>query len=131
MLLRQFGVFFLTAQAIGAALWWCMLLGWPASRVWFMAKGAPDPTLLAFAAPDIVLFIGSSAASGYGLWANRRWGWPLLCVHAGAAGYAALYCWGLTGLTGGDGLAGSILMLPSLIIPGLLAVGLRPRGGPC
>ena len=131
MRLRRYGIWFLTAQALGAAAWWCLLLGWPAARGPFLAAGAPDATLLAFAAPDAILFIGTSAASAYGLWANRGWGWPLLCAHAGAAGYAALYCWGLTVVSGGDGLVGAVLMSPSLVVPGLLAVGLRPRGGPC
>jgi hypothetical protein len=97
-----------------------------------MVTGAPDSTLLAFAAPDGILFIGAAGASAYGFWAGRRWAWPLLCVHAGAAGYAALYCWLLVGLTGGDGLLGAVLMSPSLIIPGLLVWELRPEGGgPC
>ena len=53
-------------------------------------------------------------------------------AHAGAAGYAALYCWALVGLTGGDGLLGAVLMSPSLVVPGVLAWGLRPGGGrPC
>jgi hypothetical protein len=130
MSLRRFGIWFLTAQALGASVWWGLLLGWPAARVPFLIRGAPDSTLLAFAVADGVLFIGTSAASAYGLWVNRGWAWALLCVHAGAAGYAALYCWGLTVLTG-DGLLGAALMSPSLVVPGVLAVGLRPRGGPC
>ena len=129
--LRGFAVCYLMAQAVGAAAWWGLLLGWPASRASFLAEGAPDSTLLAFAAADAVLFVGTAAASAYGLWARRAWGWPGLCVHAGAAGYAALYCWTLTGLTGGDGLLGAALMSPSLVVPGLLAVRLRPRGKPC
>lgn len=131
MSLRRFGLWFLIAQAVGATAWWFCLLVWPASRPLFMARGAPDSTLLAFTAADGVLFVGTAAASAYGLWANRGWRWPLLCVHAGAAGYAALYCWGLVALTGGDGLLGAALMSPSLVVPGLLAVGLRPRGAPC
>lgn len=131
MSLRQFGIWFLGLQAIGACAWWVVMLAWPAMRTPFMAVGAPDATLLAFFAADGVLFIGTAAAGACGLQANRRWAWPVLCAHAGAAGYAALYCWGLTALTGGDGLLGAVLMSPSLFVPGLLVVGLRPRSGSC
>jgi hypothetical protein len=126
---RRPGALFLLAEAAGATLWWCVLLGWPGSRYWFMAQGAPDATLLAFAAADGLLFVGTAGAAAYGLWTRRPWAWPVLCVHAGAAGYAALYCWALVCLTGGDGLLGAALMSPSLIVPGVLAWGLRP-GGP-
>jgi hypothetical protein len=131
MLARRLGVWFLLAQAVGAAVWWGLLLFWPASRAPFLVSGAPDATLFAFVAADAVLFIGTSAVCAFGLWAQRRWAWPLLCAHAGAAGYAALYCWALVALTGGDGLLGAVLMSPSLVIPGALAWRLRPGGGAC
>lgn len=115
-------------QAVGAAAWWCVLLAWPASRAAFAARGAPEVTLLAFGVADGVLFVGASAACAAGLWLRRRWAWPLLCVHAGAAAYAALYCWTLTGLTGGDAPLGALLMTPSLIVPGVLVWKLRPAG---
>ena len=122
----------LTAEAVGATLWWGVMLGWPAARTPFLARGAPDVTLLAFAAPDGALFIGTAAASAFGLRTGRRWAWPVLCAHAGAAGYAALYCWALAGLTGGDGLLGAALMTPSLVVPGVLVWTFRPGGsGPC
>jgi hypothetical protein len=131
MSLKRVGICFLIAQAAGATLWWGLLLVWPASRPLFMAKGAPDATLLAFAGADGLLFIGTAALSAYGLWTNRVWACPLLCVHAGAAGYAALYCWGLVALTAGDGLLGAMLMSPSLFFPGLLAIGLWSQRASC
>lgn len=131
MTMRRLGIGFLVAQAVGASVWWGVLLAVPASREAFLAPGAPDTTLLAFAAADGILFVGTAAAAAYALWASRAWAWPLVCVHAGAAGYAALYCWGLVAFTGGSGLLGAALMSPSLIVPGLLAVGLRPRGTAC
>lgn len=131
MTLRRFAVAYLLAQAFGAAVWWGLLLAWPPSRGPFLAKTAPDVTLLAFGVADGVLFIGTSSACAFGLSARRGWAWPLLCVHAGAAGYAALYCWTLTALTGGDGWLGTVLMSPSLVLPGVLAVRLKPRGEAC
>lgn len=118
---RQIAIAFLIAQSAGAAVWWCMLFAWPESRSLFMAKDAPDATLLAFVAADLALFAGTSAACAYGWWARRSWTGPWLCVHAGAAGYAALYCATLTLLTRGDGLLGAVLMSPSLVVPPWLA----------
>lgn len=129
MSVRRAAVWFLMAQAVGATLWWCALLIWPETRALFLAKGAPDSTLLAFGVADGILFIGVAGASDYGFWAGRRWAWPALCIHAGAAGYAAIYCWTLVGLTGGDGLLGDVLMSPSLVVPEILIWRLRPEGG--
>ena len=129
MTVRRFGVVFLLVQATGAAVWWALLLAWPPSRLPFKAAGAPDSTLLAFGVADGLLFVGASAACGYGLARHRRWAWPLLCVHAGAANYAALYCGMLFALTG-DGWLGAALMSPALAVPGWLAWKLRPQGGP-
>ena len=130
MSIRAFAIAFLLAQAAGACAWWAVLAAWPPSRAYFRAEGAPDATLLAFGPADLLLFAGASAASGYGFWTGRRWAWPLLCAHAGAAAYAALYCWGLAALTG-DGLLGALLMSPSLVVPVFLAWRLRPPGAAC
>jgi hypothetical protein len=131
MTVRRFGTFFLAAEAAGATAWWAVLLMWPPARGPFLAATAPDVTLLAFAAPDGVLFVGTAAAGAYAVWGRRSWAGPVLWAHAGAAGYAALYCWALAGLTGGDGLLGAVLMSPSLVVPGLLAARLRAGGGRC
>ncbi|MGL6075493.1 MAG: hypothetical protein ACRC8S_15170 [Fimbriiglobus sp.] len=131
MLLRRAAVGYLLLQALGASAWWVMLLGWPTSRKHFLASGAPDATLLAFGLPDAILYMTTSLATAYGLATKRVWAWPLLLIHAGAAAYAGLYCWALTAITGGDGLWGALLMTPSVIIPGVLTILLKPRGEPC
>jgi uncharacterized SAM-binding protein YcdF (DUF218 family) len=124
--MRRLAVAYLILQAAGAFLWWVILLAVPLSRPYFRAADAPDSTLLAFGVADALLFIGTSAVAGIGLHLRRRWAWPVLCVYAGAAGYAALYCWTLTALTG-DAALGAILMTPSLVVPGLLVWQFRPR----
>jgi hypothetical protein len=132
MSLRLLAVVFLLAEAVGASIWWCVLLAWPQHRRAFLPNGAPDSMLLAFMLPDLALFIGAAIAVAYGLWTESSWAWPLLAVHVGAAGYAALYGWGLVVLTGGEGLLGAAFMSPSLVVPGLLLWSLRPRGlKPC
>jgi hypothetical protein len=128
--MRRFAIGFLLAEACGAALWWAVLLVWPESRASFLVRGAPDATLLAFGVADGLLFVAAAMAAAWGLCMRRAWAWPLLCVHAGAAAYAALYCWTLVALTGGDGWLGAAMMTPSLVIPGWLVGALRPnRGG--
>jgi hypothetical protein len=128
MKFRRVAVWFLAAEAVGGLVWWAALAARPGTRSYFMARGAPETTLLAFVPSDLVLFVGGAAASAYGIAARRRWAWGALCVHAGAAAYAALYCWSLAALTGGDGLLGAVLMTPSLVVPGALAWRLRPTG---
>ncbi len=126
--MRRLAVAYLAVQAVGASVWWVILLAVPSSRPYFRAADAPDATLLAFGVADAVLYIGTSALAAVGLHLRRQWAWPVLCVHAGAAGYAALYCWTLTALTG-DAALGTALMTPSLVVPGLLVWRFRPREG--
>lgn len=126
MTLRRFAVVYFLSTAAGAAAWWALLFMWPAAREHFRAATAPDVTLLAFAVADGVLFVGTAAGCAFGVWRERSWAWPVLCIHAGAAGYAALYCWTLTALTGGEAWVGAVMMTPSLVVPGWLVVRLRP-----
>lgn len=122
---RRAAVGYLTLQGLGGLAWWSMLWGWPASRTWFMASGSPASTLWAFAPADLLLFVAGSLLAAYGLGRRRRWAWGLLCLHAGAAAYAALYCLALGWLDSSAWL-GALLMCPSLLVPPLLAWLLRP-----
>ena len=126
MTARRAGVTFLALQAAGGAAWWAALLAAPAVRVHFKPAAAPDATLLAFGPADVLLYVVLSAGCAAGLGKGAAWAWPLLCVHAGGAAYAALYCWGLTLLTG-EAWPGAVLMTPSLVVPGWLVWALRPR----
>src|SRR5947208_17162701 len=89
--IRTLAVWFLIVQGAGVLAWWLVLLFFPPARAPFMAPGAPDATLLAFLGADLLLYAGGSFAAAYGLGRRRPWAWPVLCFHAGAAAYAALY----------------------------------------
>jgi hypothetical protein len=123
--IRRLGVAYLVAQGLGGLAWWIVLLAVPAARRPFLAPGAPDVTLMAFGVADLVLYVGGSLGAAYGLGRRRPWSWPILCVHAGAAAYAALYVLTLAILTGSVEW-GAALMAPSLAIPAYLAWRLRP-----
>ena len=102
-------------QAACAGVWWVALWWVPGLRPLFRLANAPDPTLLAFALPDVLLFVMAGMAAAIGIWRDAAWARPVLFLHAGAAMYAALYCIGLTLLTG-EAQAAAVLMMPSLVI---------------
>jgi hypothetical protein len=123
--LRQVAAFYLTLQGTGTLLWWSMLSVLPSSRPWFVATGAPATTLWAFLAADLLLLAGASLAAAWGLAADRRWAWPVLCIQAGASMYAGLYCLQLW-LLDASTWVGALLMLPVLVVPPVLVWLLRP-----
>jgi hypothetical protein len=122
--MRRLAVWFLIVQAAGTVLWWVLLLLYPAARGPFLAPGAPDSTLFAFAPADLAFYILGSVAVAWGLAGRKPWAWPLLCVHTGAIVYSALYGLGLLLFSGGSG--GSLMMLPSMIIEPAFVWLLRP-----
>jgi len=121
---------YLVIQGSGGFLWWVTLWAWPASRSRFLATDAPASTLLAFAPADLVLFVGGSWLAAVGLARRRDWAWPVICIHTGAAMYAAMYCLTLWFLDSQAWLGG-VLMLPSLVATPMIAWHFRPRGTPC
>lgn len=127
---RRIAVAFLLLQALGAVIWWLALFLAPAIRAAFLAPGAPASTLLAFCVPDLLLYVGAGVAAALGLARRRPWAWPLLCLHAGAAVYAALYALSLPLLSGG-GWWGACLMAPSLVCLPYIVWSLRPGDSPC
>jgi len=127
MQIRRLGVVFLRLQGIAAALWWFALLLEPRLRQPFLAPSAPTTTLLTLIVADLIFFVGGSLLSAHGLARQRAWAWPILCIHAGAASYAALSALTLSILTDGAWL-GALLMAPSLVVPLALAWRLRPPG---
>jgi len=128
--LRLLAVTFLLAEGLGALAWWLVLLQVPRSRAAFLAPGAPESGLLAFWLPDLLLYVGAAFAAAIGIAGRNPWGWGVLCVHCGAAAYAALYAISLALLSGG-GWWGACLMAPSLACLPYLTWRLRPVGQPC
>jgi hypothetical protein len=115
---------FLIFQAAGTSLWWVILLLYPAARAPYLAPGAPDSTLLAFALADLVFYIAGSLVVAWGLATRKSWAWPVLCVHAGGIVYSALYGLGLPLFSGGGW--GSLMMFPSMLFEPAFVWLLRP-----
>lgn len=111
---------YLVAQGLGGLGWWLVLWGWQPAREPFLAGGAPDSTLLAFAAADLVFFVGGSLAAAACVGSRHRWAAAVLWTHAGAASYAAMYCLLLAWMEPGAWL-GAAMMSPSLVVPLLIA----------
>ncbi|HEX8229439.1 MAG TPA: hypothetical protein VF826_09010 [Chloroflexia bacterium] len=122
----RLAVWFLILQATGTTLWWVVLILYPGVRAYYLAPGAPDTTLFAFAPADLASYIGGSVLVAFGLATSRSWAWPLLCVHSGAIVYSALYGLALPLFSGGGW--GSLMMLPSMILEPVFAWLLRPKG---
>ena len=125
--MRKLAVPFLILEGIGTIAWWATLMLFPAARAPFLAPGAPDSTLLAFGAADMVLYSGAPLAAAYGLARRLPWAWPLLCIHAGAVIYAGLYGLMLP-LVSGGGWPAALFMTPGMLILPILVWRLRPGG---
>ncbi len=91
-----------------------------------MAPGAPDASLLAFFVPDLLIYAGGALVVAYGLMRQSAWAWPVLCINAGAAVYAAVYALTLP-LVSGGGWLGAVMMLPSLVVLPIAVWLLRPE----
>ncbi len=122
--INRLAVWFLVLQAAGTTAWWVVLLLYPPARAAYMAPGAPDATLFAFAPADLATYIGGSLIVAWGLAAGKLWAWAMLCVHCGAIVYSALYGLGLPLFSGGGW--GSLMMLPSMIVEPIFVWLLRP-----
>jgi hypothetical protein len=117
MPLRRFAVVYLLSTGLGTLAWWMAMFFVPEWRPYFRHSAAPDATLLAFAVPDLLMFVGSALASAFALWKQKSWTTPALLVHTIAGGYAGLYSVGLTVLSGGEAWMGAAFMAPSLVVP--------------
>ena len=122
---RTVAIVFFVVQGVGVIIWWAYLLTFRDAYALFFPRGTPASDVYAMLLPDLFIFAGSSLLAAYALARDHSWSWPLVCIHAGAALYAALYGVSLP-LFGEGGWLGGAMMLPSLVIPVLLAWLLRP-----
>ncbi|MEM6799503.1 MAG: hypothetical protein AAF589_08310 [Planctomycetota bacterium] len=117
---RTAAVGYLVVQAALAAGWWGMLMLSPESRGDYWPSGWPEEGLLAFWLPDLLLFIGGSAASAWLVARQSRRQRAALWLTAGAAAYAGLFCVSLWAMTGQAG-ASAAAMAPAAVATCLIA----------
>ena len=65
---------YLVVQGLGGLAWWLTLFTWPRFRLAFMAAGAPESTLMAFAVPDLLLYAGGSLVAAHAPWTGAALG---------------------------------------------------------
>ncbi len=126
--MRTLAVALLVLQAVVVLAWWAVMFLYPEAREPFKATGAPDSTLLGYLPADLIFYVAGSLLAAYGLARRKSWGWPLLCVVAGACAYAALYNWGIV-LLGGGALFAALFMTPSMVALPFFSWLLRPGAG--
>ncbi|MGH7131275.1 MAG: methyltransferase family protein [Phycisphaerales bacterium] len=122
---RAFALSYLAIQTAALVAYWLVLWLIPGSRPLFAFRAAPDQTLLAIAAPDLLVFGVIGAAAGWAVWRQAGWAFFALTAHAGAAAYAAVLAIGMW-IAEPRLWPGAGLMLPALFLPGVFAWHARP-----
>lgn len=125
---RRAAIAFLWAEALGVFAWWAWLAIDPAAVRSFLPSTFPSQVLLAIAVGDLLLYGGFALLAAIGLQRGRRWAFTALCLHTGAAAYAALFGWGMA-VTTGEAWLGAIAMTPSLVVLPCFIRALAPERG--
>lgn len=118
--LRRFGVTFCGLEAVGGLAWWIALALSPELRHSFFPAPIDGRWFGALALADGVLFVGSAGVAAIALARRSPRTLAALWLHAGICGYAGLLAVGLWVQDPGLWL-GALLMLPSLLVPAVLA----------
>lgn len=106
---------FLWVEAIGVFAWWAWLAVEPDAVRFFLPSAFPNQVLASFAVGDLILFATFALLAAVGLRRHRSWAYTALCLHTGAAAYAALFGWGMV-VTTGEAWLSAALMTPSLLV---------------
>lgn len=125
--IRWIGLVYLSVQAVALVGYWAWLSAVPEARGLFRVRGSTDGSLMAFWLGDLTIYGGTSVLAAWGIWRRKRWVHGLLCVHAGAAVYAAMYAIAVLWWDPGRWL-GALMMAPALIVPPALAWLTRAQG---
>ncbi|MBX9735749.1 MAG: hypothetical protein K2X32_02390 [Phycisphaerales bacterium] len=117
--LRQLAIAYRTFQSAMLLVYWAWPFADPAAQSRFVPAAAPKAVIIAFAAPDLLVYLTASTVTAIGLANRARWTIVAAALHAGAAVYAALYTTSLVVLEPAMWL-GALLMSPALVGPPLV-----------
>lgn len=111
---------YLALQASLATIWWLSLASSPTVRSWFELVPDKRQALDSFLFADLVMFVGASIVSAWGVWRQAPWAVPLTAFTAGGITYATLYLIGWVAIAGGAP-AGVLPMAVSTIATSFVA----------
>ncbi len=108
---------FLLVECTAATAWWIAVATSPGFRAAFTPEWASPGFWLSLAPADLILFVGASGLAAWGLARDQPWAVPVLFAHAGAAGYAGLWCLTAAVSGSGPGLAALLMAVPMVVLP--------------
>ena len=123
---KTLAIVFLVCQSVLTTIWWIGMASVPAWRTWFFPVPDLDVGWASFVFPDAVFYIAAGAISAYGLHRGREYAWPMLLVHTGAVGFAALHAISQAMLVGRAWIGG-LSMFASFLVVAWFACRLRPE----
>lgn len=103
---------YLLMQAALVVLWWLMIAADPSVHAWFSIPGSPAASLLAFAAPNLVVIAGGSVVAALAIARRSPHRHAIAWLVAGAVSHGAAYSAAVPVLTGSAWI-GALLMLPA------------------
>lgn len=102
-------------QAVAGIGFWVVVAASPTARKAFEMWPPQHAVTDSFLFADVIMGIGGSAASAWGIWSERRWGEPLALFVAGGMVYATLYLAGWVAFTGEGGGLLALMLPPSTL----------------
>jgi len=116
---------YLLTQAVSGFLWWVWLALAPDSRLYFIPSGLSDKFLVAFAIPDLIIFVFGSLITSIAYIKKWSCGAALIWTVAGATLYATLLCIGIQ-IAYGDYMPPTLMMLAASVCTVSLASTSKP-----
>lgn len=101
-------------QSICTIIWWLGLLLSPTFERMFFSDRLDRGAWISLMAPDLIFYVGLSAAAAYALICRPLWSKPLLLLLIGATGYATTYTVALVTSDQAE-LISAVLMILSLV----------------
>ncbi|MFZ1701666.1 MAG: isoprenylcysteine carboxylmethyltransferase family protein [Pyrinomonadaceae bacterium] len=120
---RRSALLFFAAQGTGVIVWWCLLVFYPESRLFFVLEPNRETSLLAFWLPDLLFMAVGSLVAAVLIGQRNKYSVAAMWLVTGAVSYAALYTSAFVLMTD-RGWWGVVLMLPSMLWSGVFATSL-------
>ena len=97
-------------QAFFTFAWWSLLVSRRDSIRWFQPEQWPQESLLSFFLPDLTFLVLGSLVAARAVLSERAWASSAVWLLVGAGWYPALYCVGVSLVTGEAWIASSLMV---------------------